>query len=244
MEARMSSTRKTGFGVVIFCFMFCWGLQANTVTIDLSPIANGSFSSNLGGGSSFPVGNNVFNGIPFAIPTNPGNAWFGSLAGVQSGTETVDLHPNTFGSTTAYTLLNTMFVGEPGQLLKFTFIGSAGAIYTYFMSSNVDYRDYNNSAMNAIGGNTTNAWNDQVGASTAFQRLDMQTIQLPTAFRTQILTDVILTDDGAFGIQRGIWSGLTIGEGPFAADPEPATIFLFASGLAVVGVWARKRRRA
>lgn len=235
-------SRKTGFGAVILCFAFCWGLQANTVTVNLSPIANGSLSS-LGGFNTFPLGNDVLNGIPFSIPTT-GNAWFGANAGVQNGTETVDIHPNTFGSTTAYTLLNTMFVGEPGQKLKFTFIGSAGAIYTYFMSSNVDYRDYNNSSINTISGNTTNAWNNQVGASTAFQRLDMQTIQLPAAFKTQILTDVILTDDGAFGIQRGIWAGLTINEGPFAADPEPASIFLFASGLAVVCGWARKRRRA
>jgi len=237
----MLNTRKTGTGVVVLLFMFCCSLWANTVTVDLSSIANGSFkSTEVANGSTFPTGQNVFNGIQFNIPSGTNNAWFGSMTGIQSGTETVDLHPNTYGSTTAYTMLNTMFVGAPGSLLKYTFLGSAGAIYTYFMSGNVDYRDYNNSVNNTITGNTMQAWTNAVPGSTSFQRLDMQTIQLPDAFKTQILTDVILTDDGAIGVQRAIWSALTV---ETFENPEPATMVLFASGLALCCVWGRKRRR-
>jgi len=241
----MLNTRKTALTLVVL-FMLCCGLQANTLTVDLSSIANGSFTSvGLANGNNFPTGQNVFNGIPFAIPTTGNNAWFGSQTNTMVGTETAWLHPNTFGATTAYTLLNTMFVGEPGPMLKFTFIGSAGSIYTYFMTGGVDYRDYNNSAVNTISGNTSNVWNNIVPGSTTWQRLDMQTIKLPVEFSTQILTDVILTDDGAFGVQRAIWSGLSLGTGFAAAsDPEPATIVLFASGLALCFVWSRKRRRA
>jgi hypothetical protein len=55
---------------------------------------------------------------------------------------------------------------------------------------------------------------------------------------------VILTDDGAIGIQRSIWSGLTIGQFDSALDnPEPGTVVLFVSGLALCCVWGRKRLR-
>jgi hypothetical protein len=243
----MLDTRKTGYWVVLLCFMFCCSLRANTVSIDLSSIANGSFnSSEVANGNQFPTGHNVFNGIQFNIATGANNAWFGSLTNTPVGTETVDVHPGTFGATTAYTLLNTMFIGAPGSLLKFTFIGSAGAIYTYFMTSGVDYRDYNQSVINTISGNTSNAWNNMLPGSTSWQRLDMQTIQLPSVFRTQFLTDVILTDDGAIGVQRSIWAGLTIGQAGFDSaldNPEPGTVVLFASGLALCFVWGRKRLR-
>jgi len=243
----MLDSRKTGSWCLVLFFIFCCGLRANTVTIDLSSIANGSFkSSEVANGNQFPTGQNVFNGVQFNIPTGPNNAWFGSMTNTPIGTETVDVHPDTFGSTTAYTLLNTMFVGAPGSLLKFTFIGSAGAIYTYFMTTGVDYRDYNQSIVNTISGNTTNAWNNMLPGSTSWQRLDMQTIQLPSEFRTQFLTDVILTDDGAIGIQRSIWAGLTIGQNGFDAsvdNPEPGTVVLFVSGLALCCAWGRKRLR-
>lgn len=74
-----------------------------------------------------------------------------------------------------------------------------------------------------------------IGGVTGY--LDMQDIELPSAFADQTLTSIELVDNGAPGLQRAILDGATV-----ESVPEPSSIVLLAFSIAwIVAFGVRER---
>ncbi len=219
-------------------------------TIDLSGIVNAS-DSILINGSTFPTGNQTYNGVPFNIANVaiPGggfnNYWMGGGAQLLPGTYSTTL---TFGNildvTNVYTMINTGWgtTNTNPTPLNIAFnAGNGGASYTKSLVGNVDVRDYNNGFYTTTinGTTTTNAFTNGQG-----QRLDMQNYALPSYFLTDGLASITLTDSGSRGYERAIFSALTLqtSAGGPAAVPEPASVALLGIGLLGLMAGLRYRR--
>jgi hypothetical protein len=249
----MSSTSRNWFTGAVFALAFAGCLNANMVTVDLSSIANNSWGNGLFHMAAPPTGSTVFDGVPFLMPSGANNAWFADTAAgggdgilgdwgsnaVVSATVNVGVR----GVTDIFTLINSYW-GQPGtnSYLSLTFRGSAGTVWTDNLYANSDFRDWNNWQINSLGSNTVNVWNNQVNGSSNWQRLDMQHIYLPSAFATQTLQTVTITDFGGPVYQRAFWAGLTVD--PVEFNPEPSTVLLMVSGLTACFIaWKRRQIR-
>jgi len=164
-------------------------------------------------GSTFPIGNQNFGGIPFAIPTGPNNYWAGAAAAdFGPGVVALTIPVGVSGVTSVFTLINSMW-GEAGPqaYLYITFTGSGGATLTQPLVGNVNVRDYNNDDnTNTIDNTSTvQVWDNGLG-----QRLDRQEYVLPAEFASQALTSITITDGGnegnGTGGSRAIFSALTV----------------------------------
>jgi hypothetical protein len=213
---------------------------ANYTTIDLSSYANDSWAQTWGV-SSFPTGSQTFNGTPFNIASDANGARYASA--YLNSTNVITIATNIAQATNAFSLINTIW-GQPGpnSYLSITFTGSAGATQTFNLVGDEDIRDFNNFAYtNTINGTTTvNAVTVDGGA----HRLDEQAFALDSAFLTQNLTSITMTDTGADGFERGALTGLTIeSAGGAAPVPEPAAWALMVGGFGLVGGAMRMRRK-
>ena len=239
----MPSPVKFGFTLAITLLAFTSISEANSlnyVTVDLSSIENNTFS-NLKFPNGIPAGLTTLGGVPFDIGTG---GWFAEDAAHGTDAPTgVTIFTNVYGATSVDTLFN-LYWGTPGptSYLSVIFVGSQGALYTKDLYAGSDVRDFNNvNYADTIRGNTVNVWNNMGTTGDVWQRIDMQTISLPTPFLTQTLQSITIVDRGGNGLQRSFLTGLTIDP---VGDPEPATIFLFASGLMPVWWYSRRRRKA
>lgn len=193
-----------------------------TTTIDISSFADTTWcASAFINCSTFPFGEQTYNGIPFLLPGNgqgtANNVWFSYVAaGGGSGTVSVTIPINVAKVKTVYTLMNTGWGTSQTGLLSATFTGSAGATWTVNLAGNINVRDYNQngSTTNSIvcqlpGGvgksTTINAWVNGQG-----QRLDMQVYELPASFKKQTLVSMTITDNGSTNVQRSFISALTV----------------------------------
>lgn len=216
-------------------------LSYDYTKINLAPVANARLqNAGTSDGIWFPnifTGNVTRNGVPFYIPTAGDNYW-SSKVGL-SGTKTVVIPIGKFGVVRAFTLMNT-FWGS-AQLLNrpsIEFFGSNGAYYKKSLQPDYDIRDYTQGAYtNVINQSSTVgafAWT----AQDTPRRLDMQKINLPSAFASETLDYIIITDKGTNNIQRSFIGGLTL----YNVVPEPATMLGLVSGLGLLFVRRRKNR--
>jgi len=191
--------------------------RAGEISIDISSLANEPWTftgpTHIINPSTFPIGNQNFGGVPFAIPTGPNNFWLGAAAAnFGSGVVSLTIPVGVQGVTSVFTLLNT-FWSQPGPnaYLYITFTGSAGATVTQPLVGGVNVRDYNNDGFqNTVNGTSTvQVWTNGQG-----QRLDRQEYILPAAFASQTLTSVTITDTGNENISRGMFTGLTVSTCP------------------------------
>lgn len=192
-----------------------------TTTIDISSFADTTWcASAFINCSTFPFGEQTYNGIPFLIPGNAqgtvNNVWYSYVAAGGGGTVSVTIPINVAKVKTVYTLMDTGWGTSQTGLLSATFTGSAGATWTVNLTGNINVRDYNQngSTTNSIvcqlpGGvgksTTINAWVNGQG-----QRLDMQVYELPASFRTQTLVSMSITDSGNTNVQRSFITALTV----------------------------------
>ncbi len=248
--------RNTILGVTALAALIAFDTPATAtvVPIDISGIANYSWSI-FSGGNTIPTGNQVYNGLPFDIPSGANNAW---IAFNGSSPTSVTVNIGVADVTTVYSLIDTIW-GQPGpnSYVSLKFLGSGGASYTDYLIGNSDIRDFNGPSYftDAINNTTTiNAWTGpNYSTSGCFNnapchhRLDDQIITLPSAFATQTLTSLTITDTGSSGFQRSFLAALTLNTAATSPVPEPSTLLLvglaFASAM-TARRYAKRQRRA
>ncbi len=218
--------------ISILMLMICLGAglanaaaKSKLTTIDISSVADTTWCGAPSGGfincSTFPFGEQTYDGIPFLIPGNAqgtaNNLWSADVeADGGSGTVSVTVPINVAKVKTVYTLMNTFWGTSQSGLLSVTFIGSGGATWTANLVGNANIRDYNqngnttNSILCQLPGGvgqsaTINAWVNGDG-----QRLDAQVFELPAALAKQTLVSMTITDSGNAGEQRGFLAALTV----------------------------------
>ncbi len=218
--------------------------MADSVAVDLSSIANGSWC-NVGGGQMYgcaalPTGQQTYNGQNFLIANgSSGNAWFSSVAangGSQQVSITIPVNVTNAG--TVHTLMNS-FWGQAGTSLdSITFNGSMGS-ETQYLTGNNTLRDYNNWVWtNTINAPTTVAWTDTT------QRLDEQTFSLGQ-YAGENLTSIVITDSGNQNFSRAFLAALTVDTDPGTATPtvpEPGYLAFVGATLLGAGVLFRRKR--
>jgi len=228
----------------IMC-VFATASLADSVTVDLSSVANGSWC-NVGGGTLFgcsalPTGQQTYNGETFNIASGAsGNAWFSSVAsGKTSGVTSVTVQTNVTNAVSVKTLISTLW-GQGGTSYdSITFNGSKGS-FTEALTGNNTLRDYNNYVWtNSIQQPTTVAWTD------VSQRLDEQVFSLGS-YAGEDLTSVTLTDWGNELFSRAFLAGLTVDTDPTsqaaAVTPEPSYLAFVGATLLGAGLLFRRKR--
>lgn len=175
--------------------------------VDLSSFYNNRLQTfSFGNAFNFPVGDQVFGGVPFNIPASGNNTW---IAGSPAS---IDVPVNVYGVTEVDTLINTIW-GEfdPATFASVEFYGSDGAFYRYDLDGNRDVRDYvQNVFTNTITGPiATNVFKTGSGFLNEV-RLDMQKFTLPATFANQTLTHVKFTDTGHDFFQRIVLTGMAV----------------------------------
>ena len=196
-----------------------------TTTIDISSLTNTTWCGAPLGGyincSTFPFGDQTYDGIPFLIPGNASgtanNVWNADqAAGGGSGTVSITVPINVAKVKTVYTLMDSFWGSTQPSLLSITFTESAGATWTFNPIGGTNLRDYNQNGSttntiacqlpNGVGKSATiNAWVNGDG-----QRLDEQVYELPAAFRTQTLVSITITDSGNANEQRSFLAAVTV----------------------------------
>ena len=248
----MFNLRLTLVSGLTLLFLSPAAVLADTVLVDLSTIANGTWC-NAGGErmwncTTLPSGKQIFDGQAFNISGAGGgnNAWFASVA-ANDGAGTVDITVpiNVAGAKSVQTLINT-FWGQSGTSYDtITFTGSAGAKYSVDLAGNSGIRDYNNWVWtNSISGTTQEVWNNGEG-----QRLDEQIFTLPAAFANQTLESMTISDTGNYYFSRAFLAALTVdtigaaADPPSADAPEPMSLTLVGGTLLALGLLFRRRMR-
>ncbi|MGA7294707.1 MAG: hypothetical protein WBW53_04405 [Terriglobales bacterium] len=217
--------------IAVLMLMVCLGAGLANATpppkltpINISSFSNATWCGAPSGGfincTTFPYGDQTYDGIPFVIPGNAqgtvNNIWHSDVAADGgSGTVSVTIPVNVAKVKTVYTLMNTYWGSTQSGLLTVTFTGSEGATWTFDPVGGTNIRDYNNGSYTdtiacqlpgAVGESATiNAWVNGDG-----QRLDVQVYELPAAFKTQTLVSITITDNGNAGEQRSFLAGLTV----------------------------------
>jgi hypothetical protein len=217
--------------ISILMLMLCLGAglanakaKQTLTTIDISSLTNTTWCGAPLGGlincSTFPFGEQTYDGIPFLIPGNEqgttNNIWHSDVAaGGGSGTVSITIPVNVAKVKTVYTLMNTYWGSTQSGLLSVTFTGSNGATWTFNPVGGTNIRDYNQGSYadtivcqlpGGVGQSATiNAWVNGEG-----QRLDEQVFELPAAFKTQTLVSITITDSGNANEQRSFLAALTV----------------------------------
>ncbi|HUA21826.1 MAG TPA: hypothetical protein VMB25_23940 [Bryobacteraceae bacterium] len=210
--------------------------RADTVSVDLSSLVNSDLTTYTGGGSYPQHGGSITVGdIPFTLATIGPDS---DTAVLQTSTETgagqiYALNVDVFGASTAYTLINSAF-GECGTTVgQLVFVGSS-TTYTYTLTEGVNVRDhYDGGFCNTVTdvGGTANFGSD---------RLDMQSIVLPSAFDDQTLETIYFQTFGQGYSGSPFLAAMTLDPAPV---PEPVTWPLGLAALLIVPL-AHRRWRA
>ena len=226
-------------------------------TVDLSNYVNVPFTNEFGG-STFPLGAQTFNNVPFVIANvsngtgGYNNFWTGggassALVSAPATTPTISSLTvplgNVMNVTHVYSMINTLWgaVGVP-NILQITFnAGNGAASYTQDLIDGTNVRDYNL----IYGDQISSPMTQQAFSNGQGQVLDMQDYTLPSYFATDGLRSVTLTQDGAPHYEEAMFNGLTLqmASPPTTPAPEPGSLAILSTGLIALGFTMRKRQK-
>jgi hypothetical protein len=165
-----------------------------------------------GNGNLYPTGHQILGAIPFDIPASGPNFWFAQIAApAPTSSCSVTIPVDKAGVAEVHTLMNTYWGKPDGNYYAYVeFFGSEGAYQKVPLYANDNIRDFDYLDMpyaNDINGTTTiKVFDNEIG-----QRLDKQVFVLPEEFRAQALSKIVLTDIGAYEMQRIFCAGVTVG---------------------------------
>ena len=217
--------------------------EAGFTTVDLSSYANNNLQTGYNGGNNYPVGGTMLTvgPSPFVISSDQGQANTGGVIQTGVGSSTplrYDVAVSEFGVSTAYTLMNTIYGVLGATVGAVEFIGSKGDTATFNLVEGTNIRDHFNDGYNNTIAAGTNSVYFGSGGIAAPDRLDEQIYNLPTAFLTETLTDVVLIGEGNNPNGQPFLAALTLSN---TSVPEPSGIILAAMGLGLAAMAARRR---
>lgn len=222
-------------------FAFATAGMADSVAVDLSSVANGSWCGvGLYGCTAMPTGTQTYNGDTFDIGGGGNTAWFSTVAsGNTSAVASVTIQVNVTDATTVKTLMNTLWGQSGASYDTITFNGSMGS-FSESLTGDNSLRDYNNYVWtNSVVAPTTVAWTD------TSQRLDEQVFSLGS-YSGETLNSITITDTGADMFSRAFLAALTVDTTDPSSDPtttpEPSYLAFVGAGLLGVGLVSRRKR--
>ncbi len=182
------------------------------LSVDLSGLLNVRVHDLQPACATLPAGDVTLGDVPFAIPATGANTWWGHFAeGFYP--RVLDIPVGADGVDEVHTLINSSW-GQPGPgtYAALEFHGANGAFYRKDLFGNVDIRDHFYAYWtNFINGTTTT---NVALTGTGFLnecRFDKQHIDLPDAFLTETLSFIRVLDNGGFGFQNVMLTGVTVG---------------------------------
>jgi MYXO-CTERM domain-containing protein len=230
---------KLGIFLCATAMLVLADFPAQAASIDISGLVNSDLTTYTGGGN-YPQNGGPLTvaGIPFQLATiGPDN----HTAVIQSSTDfgvtqTYVIPVNLADVTIVYTLINSAFGAANTNIGALVFRGASGETYTYTLTEGFNVRDHFN-------GSFVNTATDLAGTASfggGADRLDMQSIVLPTIFASDTLTEIDFESFGQGGFGAPFVAAITTST---SETPLPAALSLFVGGLGLVGALARRRRR-
>jgi hypothetical protein len=212
--------------------------------VDLSSYADSDLQGYTDGSNYPTAGNTVSVGnVSFTLSSLQGNSGTtGVIGGLADAAATVDITIGQYGVTSLYTLINTAW-GYPGTTVgEIVAHGAGGESYEYDLVEGLNVRDHYDNPRPYC-----NSLTDLSVQSAYFPdsndlsdphalRLDMQTIELPTVFKTDTLTDVEFINLGKGSDGSPFLAGLATS----TAVPEPVSAI---AGLSLAALALAKRRQ-
>lgn len=186
-------------------------------TLDLVHYYNSTTSGYLNGGT-FPIGEQVFGGVPFQMPAgNRPQDLYAWNAHRQPGENPriLEITVNHAAVDRVYMIMNTFWGSEDPGIVGVEFVGTDGAFQTFDVVGNDHIRDFNNWIYtNKINGVTTiEAFNNGLG-----QRLDRVTFDLSDDFLDEALSLIRVIDNGGFEYSRVFVVAATVEAGGIDCD--------------------------